>query len=411
MNRHHHYDVLVAGGGPAGLSAALAAAQGGLRVAVLERSKEIGCPIHTSGGSWIQDLHRLGIPDRFMHPIRAGRFLAPAAQATFHYDEPVSCILDVRGLYQHLAVLAAQAGAEIFPATRVASVILAQEKPCGLRAGKAGEFFAPLLIDATGMVGLLARELGLREPPQRYGLGAECDVVAAEWPADTIALLVGSLVGPAGYGWLFPHGDGRVRIGVGLLHPDTAAQPELALQALLEKLRRGKIHDLRLSAVAAVEYHTGAIPASPPLRRTSADGLLVAGDAAGLIATLVGEGIRFGIELGRLAGTVAVAAHRCGRFDAAFLARYDRQWRARYGRLFQRMALANRRLAGYGDQAWNEKIQLLARFPAAAIPPLLRGEWHAAALRQALWQNRRHLRRSFLQRWAGNARAQAGPAG
>ncbi|MDZ7268067.1 MAG: NAD(P)/FAD-dependent oxidoreductase [candidate division KSB1 bacterium] len=407
MSRPQQYDVVIAGGGPAGLSAAMTAAQSGLRVAVLERSKEIGYPIHTSGGSWIEDLRRLGIPDRFMHPIRTGRFLAPAAEAIFHYDEPVSCILDVRGLYQHLAVLAAQAGAEIFPATRVEGVILDRDKPCGLRAGRAGKFFAPLLIDATGMAGLLARELGLREPPQRYGLGAECDVVAGEWPADTVALLVGSLVGPAGYGWIFPHADNRVRIGVGLLHPDTATPPEFALQALLEKLRQGRIHNLRLSTAATLEYHTGAIPAGPPLRRTSAHGLLVVGDAAGLISTLVGEGIRFVIELGRLAGTVAVEAHRRGRFDAGFLARYDRQWRARYGRLFQRMARANRRLAGYTDETWNEKIQLLAHFPAAVLPPLLRGEWHAPVLRQALWQNRRHLQRSVLQRWGANLRARA----
>jgi flavin-dependent dehydrogenase len=77
------YDVLIAGAGPAGLSAAGAAARAGLRVAIFERSKEIGYPVHTSGGSWIAELRRLGVPDRFMHPIRTGKFLAPSATATF----------------------------------------------------------------------------------------------------------------------------------------------------------------------------------------------------------------------------------------------------------------------------------------------------------------------------------------
>ncbi|HKT36974.1 MAG TPA: FAD-dependent oxidoreductase, partial [Ktedonobacterales bacterium] len=70
-------DVLVVGGGPAGLSAAEAAAKGGATVAVLERQKEIGYPVHTSGGSWIADMQALGIPSDLYHPIKHVTFLSP----------------------------------------------------------------------------------------------------------------------------------------------------------------------------------------------------------------------------------------------------------------------------------------------------------------------------------------------
>ena len=53
-------DVLIVGGGPAGLAAAEAAASQGARTLLLERQHEIGYPVHTSGGSWISDMQALG---------------------------------------------------------------------------------------------------------------------------------------------------------------------------------------------------------------------------------------------------------------------------------------------------------------------------------------------------------------
>lgn len=398
MPKPNAYDVLIAGAGPAGLSAAIAAAKAGLRVAVFERSKEIGYPIHTSGGSWIAELQRLGVPQRFMHPIRTGKFLAPAATASFSYETPVSCILDVRGLYQYLAGQAAAAGADIFPSAGVEYAILQNDRPCGLKVRNHGEFFAPLLIDATGVAGTLAQQMNLRGPITRYGLGAEYDCYWPEWPADTIALLFGSLA-PKGYGWVFPHGEARVRIGIGVLCPEASADPQKLLHTLLA---RDEIAGCPLVRRGALEFHLGTIPAAPPLKRTSVDGLMVVGDAGGLISTLLGEGIRFALDIGRMAGEVAAEAHRAGRFDAEFLARYDDRWRRHYGRLFDWGWQINQRLAQYDDNAWNEKITLLSQFPAAAIPALLQGDWSAQLLLALLWRHRRHFSQTAWRYFSKN---------
>jgi digeranylgeranylglycerophospholipid reductase len=383
MPRQNVYDVLIAGAGPAGLSAACAVAKAGLRVAIFERSKEIGYPVHTSGGSWIAELRRLGVPERFMHPIRTGKFFAPAATASFSYSEPVSCILEVRGLYQFLAAQAAEIGAHIFPGAAVEGAILQDDQPRGLVVRRHGRFYAPLLIDATGMAGVLAQQMNLRGPMARYGLGAEYDFYLPDWPYDTVALLFGSLAGPSGYGWIFPHGEGRVRIGIGVLHPDTKVAPRHLLNQVLA---RGEIAGCRLDFHAALEFHLGTIPAVPPLAKTSGNGLLVVGDAGGLISTLLGEGIRFALDLGGLAGEVAVEAHQAGRFDSAFLGRFDKRWRRRYGRLFAWGWEINQRLARYDDEAWNEKIALLSRFPAEAVAALLKGDLSAPLLLSLLWR-------------------------
>lgn len=381
-----HYEVLIAGGGPAGLSAAYAAASSGLRVALFERSHEIGYPVHTSGGSWMEELRRLGIPERYMHPIRTGRFIAPEAAAEFSYEPPVSCILDVRGLYQYLAVLAAKAGAEIFPASQVEDAVEKNGRLCGMRVRTRGEFFAPLLIDATGVAGVIAKRAGLRNDFARVGIGAEADVVAPNWPRDTVALLFGSLAGPAGYGWFFPHDEARVRVGLGVIRPDTACDPRRALQTLLAHARER----FGLEARAMIEVHSGSIPSVAPIARAAAESLLVVGDAAAQVSTLLGEGIRFAIELGRLAGSVAVQAHQAARFDAKFLQRFDKEWRARYGRVFAWGQTLNRRISKYDDRKWNEKIALLSKLPPQIIPPLLKGEWRPQTLLATFWQRRKN---------------------
>lgn len=392
------YDVLIAGAGPAGLSAAIAAAKAGLRVAIFERNKEIGYPVHTSGGSWIAELQRLGVPQQFMHPIRTGRFLAPAAAASFSYETPVSCILDIRGLYQYLAGQAAAAGADIFPSASVESAILQNDQACGLKVRNHGEFLAPLLIDATGVAGVLAQQMNLRGPITRYGLGAEYDCYWPEWPADTIALLFGSLA-PRGYGWVFPHGEARVRIGIGVLCTETSTDPQKLLHTLLA---RGEIAGYPLVRHAALEFHLGTIPAVPPFQKTSAAGLMVVGDAGGLISTLLGEGIRFALDIGRMAGETAAAAHHAGRFDAEFLALYEERWRQRYGRLFAWGWEINQRLARYDDKAWNEKIALLSQLPAEAIPALLQGDWSTPLLLALLWRHRRRFSRTMWRHFYKN---------
>src|SRR6266571_2547064 len=106
-------DVLIVGGGPAGLAAAEAAAKLNARTLLLERQNEIGYPIHTSGGSWISDMKALAIPEHLYHPITNVWFVSPHREIPLHYHPAVACVVDVRGLYQHLAGRAVAAGATL----------------------------------------------------------------------------------------------------------------------------------------------------------------------------------------------------------------------------------------------------------------------------------------------------------
>jgi len=125
--------VVIAGGGPAGLACAEVLARAGRSVAVLESGHEIGSPIRTSGGSFIEELAALGIPERLYHPISRGRFLSPGNAAAFEFAAPRMCVIDVRGVFQYLAERAIAAGAEVHLKTPAVGPILNAGAVVGVR--------------------------------------------------------------------------------------------------------------------------------------------------------------------------------------------------------------------------------------------------------------------------------------
>lgn len=381
-------DVLIVGGGPAGLAAAEAAARLGTRVLVLERQNEIGYPVHTSGGSWVSDMRALGIPEHLYHPIQKVYFVSPQREVPLYYDPAVACVIDVRGVYQHLAGRAVTAGASIRVRHNVEQTLVEDGRVRGVTAkthvGERITVTAPVTIDASGV----ARHVGVRTEMgkafHRYGFGAEYDLYAPNYPQDELYLIMGSQFAPRGYAWAFPRGNGRVRLGVGVLHPDCDDDARVYLDRIMHELPQfaGKFKD-----ASPVEYHTGLFPSEGPTERFSRDGLLLAGDSGGHGSTLVGEGIRFAIYSGQLAGQVAAEAVKAGDTSEKFLSRFDKQWRGRFGRDMDISYLINKRIANYTDEQWDNALDLMKRLTPAQMAQALRGDYSAGLVMGILARN------------------------
>lgn len=383
-----HPDVLIIGGGPAGLCAAESAAKMGVRTVVLERQKEIGYPIHTSGGTWISDMVALGIPPSLYHPIRKVTFLSQHNSCDFTYAVPINCVLDIRSVYQYLAERAINAGAIVRTATPIEGPILENGRVIGVTGKNSSNepqtWHAPVTIDATGYSSILATRAGLHTGYRRYGFGAEWDVYAPNYPQDELYLLVGGNIAPSGYAWAFPRGKGRVRLGVGVIRPDVDVDARMYLTSFIDRLPR-------LAPVFAgaspIEYHTGLFPSEGMMAHFVADGLMTIGDSAGHGSTLVGEGIRFAMHAGHMAGSIAAVAAKRGDTSAKILSEFDRSWRAKYGRNLDIALLLNHRIAGYTDQQWDESIDILRKLTPNQAAEALRGDFSMKFFMQIVRSN------------------------
>jgi menaquinone-9 beta-reductase len=310
------FDVVVAGAGPAGSVAALVLARGGARVALVDKADfprdkacgdlvgprgvglldELGVPVPDAGQG--ADLLAVGPSG---HRSRLPAF--PGRSYPGHGVVVPRAVLD-----DALRAAAIQAGAVPVRA-RISGVDAEPGGPVrALLASDGRRFEADAFIGADGALSPVARLAGLLDPDAALWGFAIRAYIPAEVPLPLLVLLDAAPwhIYP-GYGWLFPGEAGRANVGIGVGMGTRRRQASLRadLAAFCAMLRRSG--DLAAGAdhgeVTGGWLRMGGT-GTPPAARN----VLLAGDAAGLINPLQGEGIGPGMVSGRLAAECLLAA-------------------------------------------------------------------------------------------------------
>ena len=360
MSKEYHYDLVIVGGGPAGSSAAYAAAKNGIKVALLEKENSIAETVRTSGVTWIQNIKEFGIPDDCFNPIKNFSFCSPNNEVTISDTVPRAAVLDVRKTYRWLANEAGNVGADIFVEMNIKSVIK-NEKGDIIGVSGTGPkeetiFHAKVVIDASGFPSTVCKAMGFATQWERFGAGAEYEMKAENVDSETWWLMVGQEYSPAGYAWIFPLGKDRVRIGVGVGKPESNVDPTQRLKEIIGK-KLGPIK--KLGKLTEIEFHYGLIPNDGLSRKTVFNNLILVGDSAGQANPLVLEGIRYAIKFGRVAGKVASDAIKSGNTDKESLYPYEDNWRKAIESKINSAGKVQDRWIGLTDEEWDKELDII----------------------------------------------------
>jgi digeranylgeranylglycerophospholipid reductase len=305
-------------------------------------------------------MERLGIPSKFYNPIQNYRFVSPSNDILITGNVSKSCVLDIRGMYQHLAFLAAKEGVQLMVKSNVIDVIRDGDRVVGVKANTPkGRLTvrSTLVIDASGFSTSVGRKAGVAGQWKRYGVGAEYECYCDDIDSTTWVLMVGQKYSDAGYAWSFPLSTNRVRIGVGIGRPESNAEPLDKLHEIIEK-RFKPLDALRDGKIQPIELHYGFIPNEGVRRNSIADGLVMVGDSAGQSNPLVLEGIRYAIDFGRLAGKVG-ADSLSENSDKESLLEYERSWKSKVESKIHSALKVQMRWLGLTDEEWDKEIEIL----------------------------------------------------
>ncbi len=323
------WDVVVVGGGPSGATAATDLAKAGRSVAMIDRAGRIK---PCGGAIPPRAIRDFAIPpSQIVARITSARMVAPSRIGV---DMPIEDgyvgMVDREHFDEWLRERAAETGVTRITGTfeefsrdadgtaRLHYRAKGEEALSSLRAR--------MVIGADGAISNLARAAmpGMRRPPFVFAYHEIVRAPAqagAHYDSRRCDVIYQGRVSPDFYGWVFPHGE-TASIGTG------SAYKGFSLKDAVARLRA----DTGLEGAETIRREGAPIPMKPLKTWDNGRDVILAGDAAGVVAPASGEGIYYAMLCGRLAGEAVDRALATG--DARALATARKRFMADHGRVF-----------------------------------------------------------------------------
>lgn len=346
------FDIIVVGGGPAGATTAQMTAHAGKRVLLIDRAGRI----KPCGGAIPPRLIRdYKIPAHLIVArIDAARIVSPTGRlAHMPVDGSYVGMVDRADFDEYLRVRAAESGATratgtYSKSTRDADGTLRIHYE--LKDGEQASARTKLAIGADGALSKLGRDhiKGANKTKLVFAYHeiVERPEAAETYSADRCDVYYNAKYSPDFYAWVFPHGK-TASIGTGSAHKG------FALREAVAKLRL----DAGLDGSKTIRKEGAPIPLKPLKRWDNGRDVLLAGDAAGVVAPASGEGIYYAMLGGELAADTALEFLRTS--DLRVLAQARKRFMRAHGMIFRVLSVMQH--FWYGSDKRRERFVSMCR--------------------------------------------------
>lgn len=328
------YDVIVVGGGPAGSIAAKTCAEGGLSVLLIEKRPEVGVPNRCAEGIPREQMESFVEPrDSWIASVVDGGYaVSPGGYKAGQVFEKAGFILERKVFDRDLFIGAAEAGADIFPKTEAVGMVMNGDTASGVQVrlgdGSIRTVKTLAVIGADGVESTIGRSAGLVTaiPPRESHSCAQYLMTGVQLePENCLYFYIGRKVAPGGYAWVFPKGQARFNIGLGIC-PDLA-NGKTAFDYLNAFITE-KFPDSK-----PVEVNMGLVPATGSLKEFTKGNVALVGDSARHPDPFSGAGLIHALYSGKMAADSIIRALK-GNGDIArgFLEFYIEPWEKGIGK-------------------------------------------------------------------------------
>lgn len=340
-------DVIIVGGGPAGISAAVTLARAGKEVIVIERGSFSGSKNVFGGAIYVQPTNEIFPDFEKSAPIErktvTHKYIMctpkESIEASFvEREAEANSYSVIRAKFDRwMAQEAQKEGVVLVTETLVKELIVKENKVIGVKT-ELEEYFADIVILADGVNSLLAKQIGLRKEikPKDVALGVkEVIKLSKEKIEDRFNLQEGEgaiyelmgdpMLGMLGLGYLYTNNE-TISIGLGI-SLETLAEKKLKPYELLDKLKEHPSLKPLLKDGELIEYSAHLIPEGgyKKVPKLYSDGVMVVGDSAMFVNNLHWEGTNLAMISGKLAGETAIVALDKKDFSANTLALYQKK--------------------------------------------------------------------------------------